>query len=227
MKPVSLVTSALRRVSSQGLLVAALAVASVSNVQAAITTTQTGTNNGYYYSFWRANSTGTVSMNLGSGGNYSVSFNNCPNFTCGKGWNPGSARTIGYNVGSYSNSGGGSLGVYGWTTNPLVEYYVNEMWGSTRPTGTYVARIVSDGAYYDIYKHQQVSQPSIQGTATFWQYISTRDNKNSTKSNHTVTTANHFNAWKSKIGSMGTFNYQILLTESWGGANGYSNVTVW
>ena len=59
-------------------------------------------------------------MTLGSGGNYSVSFNNCPDFTCGKGWNPGgSARTIGYNCGAYSNSGGGSFAVYGWTTGPL------------------------------------------------------------------------------------------------------------
>lgn len=195
--------------------------------EAAITSNQTGTQGGYYYSFWRASSSGTVSMTLGSGGNYSVSFNNCPDFTCGKGWNPGSARTIGYNCGAYSNSGGGSFAVYGWTTGPLVEYYVNEMWGSSRPTGTYVGSLSSDGGTYDVYKHQQVNQPSIQGTATFWQYFSTRQSKNSTGANHSVTTPNHFNYWKSHIGSMGAFNYQILLTEAWGGANGYVNATVW
>jgi endo-1,4-beta-xylanase len=119
------------------------------------------------------------------------------------------------------------LGVYGWTTTPLIEYYVNEMWGSSRPTGTLVGTVTSDGATYDVYKHQQVNQPSIQGTTTFWQYISTRRSKNSTGANHNVTTANHFNYWKAHIGSMGAFNYQILLTEAWGGANGNVNVTVW
>ena len=165
-------------------------------------------------------------MTLGSSGNYSISFSNCPDFTCGKGWNPGSARTVNYNCGSYSNSGGGSLGVYGWTKSPLIEYYVVEMWGSSRPTGTSVGTLTSDGGTYNVYKHQQVSQPSIQGTATFWQYISTRTSKNSTGANHAVNLTNHFNYWKAHIGSMGTHNYQILLTEAWN-ATGSSNVTVW
>lgn len=192
-----------------------------------ITTNQTGTNNGYYYSFWRSTTAGSVSMTLGSGGNYSVSWSNFPgDFTCGKGWNPGGYRTVGYNCGAYSNSGGGSLAVYGWTTSPLVEYYINEMWGGSAPTGTYVGTVSSDGATYNIYKHQQVNQPSIQGTATFWQYIDTRQAKNTTGQNHTVNTGNHFNAWKSRGLNLGTFNYMILLTEGWNGS-GYVNATVW
>lgn len=226
MKLVTFVTSALRRVRPQGMLLAGLVVASVTGLRAqTITTNQQGTNNGFFYSYWKSG--GTVTMTLGSGGNYAVSWNTSGDFTCGKGWNPGSARTVGYNCGSYSNSGGGSLSVYGWTTSPLLEYYIVETWGSSRPvSGTYMGSISSDGGTYDIYHHQQVNQPSIQGTATFWQDLSIRQAKNSTGANHSVTTANHFNKWNSLGMTMGTFNYMILLTEGWNGS-GYANATVW
>ena len=56
-----------------------------------ITTSTTGTNNGYYYSFW-TNGGGTVDYTNGDGGEYSVIWEDCGDFTSGKGWNPGSAQ---------------------------------------------------------------------------------------------------------------------------------------
>jgi len=187
-----------------------------------ITTNQTGNDGGYYFSFW-TNGGGQVTMTLDGRSGYSVSWTNCGDFTCGKGWNPGSSHSVSYN-GGYRNSGGGSYGLYGWTTNPLVEYYVSETPGNSGGPGqgTHMGTVTSDGATYDIFQHQQVNQPSIIGIATFMQYISVRQQH---RTSGTITTQNHFNAWSSHGMRLGTHNYQILLTEGWNGS-GSSSATL-
>jgi endo-1,4-beta-xylanase len=186
-----------------------------------ISTSQTGTD-GLWYSFW-TNGGGSVSMGLNGGGSYSVNWTNCGDFTCGKGWSTGTGRTVTYSGSCTWNGGGGALGLYGWSTNPLVEYYIMDAWGGSRQTpGTHMGTVTSDGGTYDIYEHQQVNQPSIIGNATFMQYLSIRQ---SPRIGGTITAQNHFNAWASHGMNLGTMNYQILLTEAWNGS-GNSNITV-
>lgn len=192
---------------------------------------QSGTHDGYFWSLWTDDQSGWVDYQNGSGGNYSVSWDYAGNFTCGKGWSSGSTtRVVGYNCGVYThNGGGGVFGYYGWTRNPLREYYVNEMWGTGRPTGTNMGTINSDGGTYNIYRSQRVNAPSIDGTQTFWQIYSTRTSENSTGQNHTITFANHANAWAGTGYGLGSdlSPAAILLTEAYSGSSGYVNATVW
>lgn len=182
----------------------------------------TGSNNGYFWSLYREG--GSASITFGSAGNFAISYSNVTDVVGGKGWNPGSARNIGYNVGALSGSYN-FVGIYGWTTSPLIEYYVGEM-GSVSG-GTYINSVSSDGHSYSFYKQQRVNAPSIIGTATFWQY---KDNwgGSSTGSNRSVNMTNHINNWRSHGGQgFGSYNYQILALEAWGNKSGYINATVW
>lgn len=238
-------------VSYKSILVSFAAVASVIAVPFELlsersgTPSSTGTSNGYYYSFW-TDGGAAVTYTNGAGGEYSVTWGSGGNFVAGKGWNPGSAMSVLFNrhlpyqpklsadklsesrnvaySGTYSPNGNSYLSVYGWTTSPLIEYYIVENFGTYNPStgATYKGTVTTDGSVYNIYTSVRTNEPSIIGTATFNQYWSVRQNK---RTGGTVNTGAHFAAWKALGMTMGTFNYMIVATEGYY-STGSSDITV-
>ena len=223
-----------RRRLRTGLLVAGAAVAVaasavlLTNPASAATqycSNSTGGSNGSYYQMWTAGQ-GSACISLNSATSYTSQWSGIGDFVAGVGWKPGStSRVINYTGSLNANGGTNLLSLYGWSTNPLVEYYVIDGYvGSPNYSGQNMGTMTSDGGTYTIIKHQQVNQPCITGNScTFWQYLAIR---NSPRTSGTITFSNFVNAWASHGMNLGSRNYEIMATEAWGGGSGNSSVTL-
>lgn len=138
-------------------------------------------------------------------------------------------------TGTYNPKGPGYLALYGWTRNPLVEYYIVESWDLLAPGEPWTLRgnYTDNGNNYGMYTAQRVNKPSIEGTRTFTQYFGVRNaaEKKVGSVSGQINTATHFDAW-SKFGyKLGNFEQNMfLVTEAFANGtqlpSGSSTITV-
>ncbi|MDC0682423.1 MULTISPECIES: glycoside hydrolase family 11 protein [Sorangium] len=180
---------------------------------------KTGQHCGYTYEYWKDNGSGCL-VNTNEG--FSVDWSNINNLLGRKGIRPGTKDLVVTYDADYQPNGNSYLTIYGWTKNPLVEYYIVDSWGNWRPPGGEgkMGTVNSDGGTYDIYRTQRVNQPSIEGNKTFYQFWSVRTQK---RTSGTITVANHFDAWQKAGMSMGSL-YEVSMTVEGYQSSGKANV---
>ena len=190
---------------------------------------KTGYEDGFDYELWK--DYGSTSMTIKGGGNFECWWENIGNclfrkgkkFDCTQTYQQIGNISIDFGV-DYQPNGNSYLCVYGWTRNPLVEYYIVESWGSWRPPGaSSKGTITVDGGTYDVYETTRVNQPSIDGDTTFQQYWSVRTSK---RTSGTISVSQHFQAWERMGMQMGKLYEAALNVEGYqssGWADVYKN----
>ena len=211
--------------------------ASGSGADIVLTDVKTGSYDGYDYELWK--DSGDTKMTIGEGGNFSCEWENINNalfrrgkkYDCTKTYKELGDISIEYGV-DYQPDGNSYLCVYGWTRDPLIEYYIVECWGSWRPPGQAqsLGTVTVDGGTYDIYRTTRYNQPSIDGNTTFDQFWSVRKNKpqaDGTKIEGTISVSKHFQAWEAaglELGKMYEVAFNVEGYQSKGKADIYKNI---
>ncbi len=187
-----------------------------------------GTADGLGYGIWTNGSGGSITT-FSNAHAFSTSWNNSQDFLAhlGLDFNSSKAWTA-YGtieaqfVEKKSGSGGGysSIGMYGWTHSPCVEWYINEdSYNGLGGGGS--ATAVIDGATY----HLQMKTTTGTGganacesghTGGWTQMISTRS---SARTCGTITVSDHFAAWEKQGWSLGTLS-SVHINVEVGGGNG-------
>lgn len=120
------------------------------------------------------------------------------------------------------------VAVYGWTFEPLTEYYIVEDWSEARPATNYEFQgtITIDGGTYDIFRNYREGAASPAGPSEdFDQYWSIR--REPRQCGH-VSISAHFDEWNSLGMEMGLLRESMLLVEALNGSGtvDFSSATV-
>lgn len=184
--------------------------------------------NGYGYELWAAgHGTGCINVS-GNEATFKATWTNVEDFLGRVGLDFDETkghRQIGNIWAEFAETQTGSeqgltyVGIYGWTVNPLREFYIIEDWGTTKPAGMAsdgtprdaVGTLDIDGETYDVWKKSRQNKPSIKGTASFDQYFSIR---RSARHCGRISVSQHLSGWEKQGLSLGNLYEVKLLVES-------------
>ena len=182
----------------------------------------------YHYEIWYQG--GNNTMTSYDNGTFTASWSGTNDFLARVGFKYNEDKTyeeVGpidayFNWKKQGSAGGYNyIGIYGWTVDPLVEYYIVDDWFN-KPgqnlLGQRKGEFTVDGDTYEIWQNTRVQQPSIKNTQTFPQYFSVR--KSSRSCGHIDVTA-HFKKWESLGMKMGKMYEAKVLVEAGGGSGSF------
>ena len=182
----------------------------------------------YHYEIWYQG--GNNSMTFYDNGTYKASWNGTNDFLARVGFKYDEKSTYSdvgpidayFNWSKSGNAGGYNyIGIYGWTVDPLVEYYIVDDWFSEpgpNLLGSKKGEFTVDGATYEVYQNMRNNAPSIKGNQTFPQYFSKR--KGARSCGHIDITA-HFKKWEELGMKMGKMYEAKVLVEAGGGSGSF------
>ena len=186
--------------------------------------------NGYGYELW-AEGTGSGCMTIrGVDATFGATWSNVEDFLARVGLDFDQTRThtqigtISAEFAETKTDDGGLtyIGVYGWTVDPLLEFYILDDWGATKPGGTasdgtprtHVGTITVDGATYEVWKKLRENKPAITGPSeTFEQFFSIRE---TARQCGRISVSEHFEQWEDLGVSLGKLHEAKLLLEAQG-----------
>jgi len=168
-----------------------------------ITANRLGTFDGFDFEFWSERA-GQGLMQLTGPGTFWCEWTDARNILFRTGKRLGSVMSseqygdiiIDYTATHTINSGSVSyLTAYGWTEDPLMEWYVIEKHGDYKPagSGTLHGTVEIDGGAYEVWTDMRKNKPSIQGQQTFMQIFSIRTEH---RTEGIITISDHFKAWE-------------------------------
>jgi hypothetical protein len=192
-----------------------------------------GTAGSYAWSIWSSGSGGCITP-YGVGAAFKATWNSSGDFLAREGFQWDETKTYDqygtisadYAYTKSGSAGGYSyIGIYGWSNNPLIEYYIVDDWYGSGPPptagGALKGSFTMDGATYNVYTHTQTNQPSIHGTATFLQFFSIRQTPR--QCGH-ISITEHFKKWAGLGMTLGNMYEAKILIEA-GGGTGSINFT--
>jgi endo-1,4-beta-xylanase len=184
---------------------------------------------GYSYELW-AEGTGSGCMTVyGVDARFKANWTNVEDFLARVGLSFDQTRTpaqIGTISADFAETKTGGttglvyIGIYGWTVDPLREYYILDDWGTTMPAGIasdgtprdHVGTITVDGGTYEVWKKTRTNKPAITGdNKTFDQYFSIR--QTARQCGH-ISISEHFTHWNNLGLPLGKLYEAKILVEA-------------